>query len=555
MNSENVTNSGQVSNSENSNSILSSLSRRGFIVAGAGTAGALTLAACSTASTSSSSSSASAAASGSAAAGTPKTGGKLSFAMTGGGSAESLNPSAPYADIDLARTMSIYDRLVHVADAQGVVKPMLAESMTPNADGTEWTIKLRSGVTWHDGSPFTADDVIYTFKFDADPNNAAVANFFFTTFVDTKNLKKVDDLTLIVPMIQPVGDLAAFVQDPSFNIFKNGTTNFDKPNGTGPFKFVSWTPGQSSLFARNTNYWAEAGPYIDELELVSIPDATTRLNALLSGQVDAAANVDYASAKSYESQGASSPIQIVQVPGWASVPFTMGTATKPFSDPKVRQAFRLLPDREAMIQSVNNGYGQISNDLFAQGDPLYNNTLPQRVQDIEQAKSLLKSAGYEGLTIELSTSPYVAGMTEAAQVLAQQAKAAGVTINVKKLPAESYYTTTWPNYQFGQTVWGANTLPFWTAFTSMKGSIYNDTQWQDEQAQALATAAVGDPNPATAKEKFFSFQEYLYNNGTYIFWGTGPQVDAFGPRVANASPAQSVFYDYNGVDFTQYWVA
>ena len=116
---------------------------------------------------------------------------------------------------------------------------------------------------------------------------------------------------------------------------------------------------------------------------------------------------------------------------------------KPFDDVKVRQAFRLIVDREQMVQQVLSGQGRVANDLYAPYDPAYAKDLPQRKQDLEQAKSLLQQAGQANMTVELVTAPVFQGIVEAAQVFAEQAKGAGVTVKVRKVDwARSTATTT-----------------------------------------------------------------------------------------------------------------
>ena len=146
------------------------------------------------------------------------------------------------------------------------MRPALALSAEPNKDANVWTIRLRSGVTWHDGRPFTADDVVYTFHGWANPANfahAATGNL-----IDFSGLRKSDSLTVEVPLVASVADFPAFLTTYNNFIIQDGTTAHDfktGPQGTGPFSFVSFTPGQSSVFKRNPNYWESGKPYVDQV--------------------------------------------------------------------------------------------------------------------------------------------------------------------------------------------------------------------------------------------------------------------------------------------------
>ena len=532
--------------------LLGDSTRRGFLALGAGTAASLALAACGGSSKGSASSS-SAPVAGLPDSGPVKRGGRLTVAQIGGGSTETLNPMlAGINPIDIGRQFCLYDWLVGAPDLHGNVPLRLAESMEPNKDGTEWTIRLRSGVEFHDGSPVTADDVLYSFNYIANPKNAAL-NLFITSFFNLKAAKKLDNLTVRMPLAFPIGDLGAMIgAGTGLAIVKNGTTNFEKPNGTGPWKFQSWTQGQHSLFVRNPNYWESGVPYLDELYMVSISEETARLNAVLSGQVDAAAQMPYVQAKAYAS--GTGPVNVLVNNGIPEVYFTMGTAHKPFNDVRVRQAFRLLVDRKALISEVQSGYGTVLNDLWGKGFPYYDDSLPQREQDIERAKSLLKQAGYDNdLTVTLATAEASAGQLPAATLLAQQAAEAGVKVTLRKLPEASYYSTGWPNYPFGQTSYQGTPIPYFYAAAMFAGAPYNDTQWTEPKAIALLKDAIGDANKATAQDKWSEFQKFMWENGAQIHWGTAPYIDLVGKHV-NAAPPENAYYDFGGYNFNRYWL-
>ena len=218
----------------------------------------------------------------------------------------------------------------------------------------------------------------------------------------------------------------------SLAIIQDGATNFKQPVGTGPFKFDSFVPGQNSLFLRNADYWKHPYPYVDKLTFVSIPDGTTRLNSVVAGQIDACEVLTFAQAREQET---SKQIAVLQSPPGIMTPITMAVDLPPFDDVRVRQAFRLIVDRPQLVNVAQSGFGSIGNDLFGKGQEFYPADLPQREADIEQAKSLLKQAGAENLKVTLYSSTVVAGMLESANAFAQQAKEAGVTINVNNWTA------------------------------------------------------------------------------------------------------------------------
>jgi peptide/nickel transport system substrate-binding protein len=393
---------------------------------------------------------------------------------------------------------------------------------------------------------------MYTFRYMADPKTGSF-NAFVTTFMDLNAMKKLDGLTISLPMKVPFAALPGLFMCSGYGVIQDGTTSFAHPIGTGPFKFVSWTKGQSSLFVRNQNYWISGKPYVDELEMFSIPDTSARMNALLGGQVDAAIAVPYSQGVQYLGQGNSAPIRIMVTETPQEVYFTMGVAHKPFDDVRVRQAMRLIVNRPQMIEQVQFGLGKVGNDNFGLGYSLYDNQLPQRVQDIEQAKALLKQAGQENLTVTLSSSTTSAGQLEMATLFAQQATAAGVKVNVRNLPATTYYSTGWPNYAFGQTQWSGTTIDYFWANHILPGAYNNDTQWNDQRTIKLCQAALQEPDETKSRELWFEFQKDMYDYGAMIHWGTSPYVDGLGKRVGGAQP--NPFWDLSCFGFKDYWLA
>jgi peptide/nickel transport system substrate-binding protein len=483
--------------------------------------------------------------------GAPKPGGRLRVGMSTGGSTDTLDPHSAISTIDAARAGALFDRLALLGEG-GKVELDLAESFEPNADATEWTVRLRDGVTWHDGKPLTVDDVMYTIRRVGDPASTS-AGKAKVAVMDLKNLKKVDQLTLKIPLLQPIADLPV-----SFTIFymaiiQDGATDVQlttSPIGTGAFTFKSFEPGKNSLFVKNPNYWKEGKPYVDELVLESIPDTTARFNAMLGGQVDLVEALNFQQALEVQQSGAFNVLQTI--PGQI-VPMTMRTDTKPFDDLRVRQAMRLIADRPALIQNAQLGVGEVANDLFGQGTEFYNDLLPQRGQDLEQAKSLLKAAGYENLKVELNTSQVAPGMLESAIAFAEQAKGAGVEVALNKIPDGEFYGAGYLKYPFGMTQWTSQPIPSWLEDAVVTGAAYNETAWNRPEFDKLVTEARGELDTAKRQEKYFEIQKTLFEEGGYLIWGVQPFNDGIGSNVRGVKPisAQAL----GNYQFRDYWLA
>jgi peptide/nickel transport system substrate-binding protein len=480
--------------------------------------------------------------------GTPKQGGRLRIAYVGAGDAEQMDPTLGYATIDNTRSNQLYDRLARPAPDLSL-QLELAESIEPNADASEWTIRLRDGVTWHDGSPLTTDDVLYTLRRHADKKTGS-PGYASLSKLDVNAASKVDARTLRIPMRVPDANVPYFFVDWWMPIVKNGTKDYAKPVGTGPFVFDTFEPGRGSLFKRNDAYWRD-GPLVDELEIISIPDDVARLNALLSGQVDAVDTLPFTLATEQESKG-----EIVVLRGDGAplfTPMAMNVTQKPFDDVRVRQAFRLLADRAALVQSAQLGFGEVGNDLYGKGMRFYHDELAQREADPEAARSLLKAAGAEGLSVTMPTSTVAPGMRESATVFAEQAKAAGVNVTLKEFPAESYWTDGYLKTSVFQTVWQATPIPVWTSQALIGGSAFNETGWDDPSFAKLVDEASATLDEAKATELWWQAQEQLWNDGGYLIWGFWPPLDGLATSVKGAQPSR--FWNLQNGDFRDWWLA
>jgi len=467
------------------------------------------------------------------ASGNPVPGGNLRAGFVGAGTAETLSPLIGVTPIDQGRIQNLYDPLVLV-NADLTPAPGLALEWNVNSDATEYEVKLRPDVTFHNGKSFGADDVIFSIQQMAKPATSYAVSF--VSGIDLKGLKKINDLTVKIPLKSPDADLAINFTPYNTWIFQDGETNFKNPVGTGPFMFESFTPGQQSVFKKNPNYWVSGQPYVDELKIISIDDPTARLNALLNGDIDAMAQLPTAQAKAHAQTG-----DMFVLSGQSPQPmmFYMDTTKAPFNDPDVRMAIKLIADRQALVDGALNGYGQLGNDIVGKGLPWYNDSLPQREQDIDQAKSLLKKAGQENLTVLLQTSQIFPGFVESATLLAEQAKAAGVTMNLKQEPPNSYYNPSllYLKMPFAETQWAITSLKYFYLQALATDAPYNETHWNDPAFSQKLSQAIGETDETKAQDLWNQVQEIQYNQGGYLNWTNADWVDGLSNSVKGMKPS------------------
>lgn len=458
---------------------------------------------------------------------------QLVHATTGGGLKDTLDPHFPVSYPDIARVRQLFEPLMRFNSAFEM-EHCLAEEVEHNADATEWTFRLRQGLRFHDGRPVRATDLKASMERMLNPKNPATQASDIAAIADLGGSRMLDDRTYRLKLTSPYAILDAVMAGYALGIVPE---DFDikRPIGTGPFKFDIFVPGQRSRFLRFDEYWDIKASF-EELVILNFTDDAAKVNALLAGQVQSLDNLPTYLAGAIEGQGAKTLVS--ETGGW--VPFTMRVDTKPFSDNRVRQAMRLIVDRQQIIDQAFNGFGRVANDLYAPFDPDYiGGELPQRGPDIDKARSLLKSAGYENLQVELVTSTGVgAGAVEAASLFVQQAKAAGVDVRLNKVDGAVFFGDQYLSWVFAQDFWSTRLYLPQAAASSLKSSPYNETHFFDERFAGLIKAAQREVDPVRRRRLVQDAQRIEFEEGGYIIWGFQNQVDAYSNFVTGLEPAR-----------------
>ena len=464
--------------------------------------------------------------------GTAKRGGNLSVAVLGGSSSDTLDADAEVSTPDLIRVTALYNGLVTYDHGGTNVVYDLAEEMTPNADASSWTIRVRPGVTFHNGKTLGAEDVIYTIRRIANPKKP-LNGYSVLSLVDLNNIETLDARTLRLHMVRPLATLPEQLF-PSYN-YGIVPVGYDpqKPVGTGPFKFKSMVPALQSVFERNENYWKSGLPYLDALTIIdSFTDDTSAFNALQAGNVDVYCEADLTIVPEAEKTTAIKAI-VSDTGQW--IPFTMRVDQAPFNDVRVRQAMRLIVNRRELVDIAFVNFAAVGNDVFGQHDPDYDASL-NREQDIEQAKFLLKQAGHEGLTVQLVTSDIAGGAVNCAEVLAQQAKAAGVTINLNKLPSSTFFGPGYLHYTFAQDYWDYNPYLSQVAQATLPDSPFNECHFDNPRYIQLYNEANSTLDENKRRDICHEMQLIDFTEGGYIIPAYNKIVDLMSTRV-NGFPA------------------
>lgn len=480
--------------------------------------------------------------------GKPKRGGTLWAAIIGGSGTDTVDPLNAVTNADFSRVNNIFEPLVGLSpDAQPVL--ILADELIPNGNATQWTLRLKRGITFHDGKELTADDVAYTFRTILDPKAPAAAAAGLAS-IDVAAMKKLDSHTVLIPCKTPFATMLQALAIPTYSSIIPVGFNPKAPVGTGPFKLQSFRPGVQSMLERYSGYWQSGLPHLDTVIITDYSDEASQVNSFLAGQADV---VNLLSADvMYNVQSLGKRLLISTGGGWN--PFTMRVDSPPFNDARVRQAMRLVVDRTEMRDLVFGGHGTIGNDVFGIWAPEYDHALPQRHQDIGQAKSLLKAAGHEGLTVELVTADIAQGTVRAAQVFAQQAAQAGVTVSLRQVAVSEFYGPGYLKWPFAQDYWYYNFYLPQVSLATLPSAPFNETHFHDSAYDTLYQQAITTVDPAKRQQLAYEMQQIDYNDGGYIIPLFSPVIDGYGTNVHGLIPSKGGL-SLNGYDFGRVWLS
>ena len=331
-----------------------------------------------------------------------------------------------------------------------VLQPQLAESWSPNSDGSVWTFKLRTGVTFQNGRKMTADDVIASIDRMADPKNSANALSAFKGILQKGNSRKIDDHTVEFHLDAPNGNFPYVLSTDNYNLVilpADYAGDYEKTFiGTGPFKLEKFTPKVGASFVRNPTYWGQ--PALPErLEYSFFGDQQSQVLALQGGDVDVLQQVAFKGAQALFNDP---NIEVMSIKSVSHQQVHMRTDMAPFQDKRVRRALALTLDRKKLVAGLFNGRASIGNDtpfaaLFPSSDP----TVPQREQNLAEAKQLLEAAGVgKGFDVKLTTERYLE-IPDYAVLIQNFAKAVGINVTLNVEDQNAYYGKA----VFGQSDW------------------------------------------------------------------------------------------------------
>ena len=482
----------------------------------------------------------------------PKQGGTFKAAVGHGQTTDSLDPATWSNGFTFAWGKSVMGApLVQISPKNEII-PHVAESFEPTDGAKKWVAKIRKGITFHNGKTLTADDVVATINYHIAPDSKSPAKGVLSNLV---SVKTDGPDTVVFELSGGNADFPYLVSDYHLAIYpsEGGKIQWDKGIGAGPYILESFEPGVKLTAKRNPNYFGKT--YFDAVEVLSIIDVAARTNAYLSGEVHF---IDRADLKTIDMLKNAPDTSLYNVSGTALYSAPMLVDQAPFDKLEVRQALKWAINRQELVDKILYGYGSAGNDNMLapslkyaiQPEPVY-------TYDPEKAKSLLKKAGMENLTVDLSASDAAfPGGVDAALLMAEQAKAAGITINVVREPNDSYWDNVWIKKPWCQCYWGGR--PTADAFLSISmaaDAAWNDTKWKNPRFNELLVAARAETDEAKRQAMYAECQQLMHDDGGQVVLMFNNYVGALSNKIGHDGSFNTDFDHDGGFMYERWWMA
>jgi peptide/nickel transport system substrate-binding protein len=455
-----------------------------------------------------------------------------------------LDPANHYSISATSVLRHVYDPLVDVTNDSKFV-PGLAESWTA-VNNTTWRFVLRRGVKFHDGTPFNADSVVYTLRRAKD--NTKLIKAFVYRDIDT--VEKDGDYAVVVRSKLPFGSLPAHLTMLGMlpaGAAANEEAFFQKPVGTGPFRFVSWTHGDQVRLEANRGYWKPGVPKVERITFRFIPELNTRMAGVRSGELHV---VDRVPPDLVETLKGSRGVKVLDTPAIEAQRWIFQLAKEPVKDHRLRQAISLAIDRDVIIKDLLLGYGRSVTSPIPPG-LIGHTSLPPKRYDPERAKAILKQAGYANVTIDfVLMKELYPKQLEIVQAVAAMLGEVGIKVNIKNLEiATAREQRTAGTYDMFFSGWAHMPhdpdwyLGQWFTKEGAKGLTRYDNP---KVEQLIAEGRV--PDPKVRQQKYEEIQRILWEEEPELWPYYSVAIYAVSDRLRNFEPRRDYYVLLNTVE-------
>lgn len=456
--------------------------------------------------------------------------------------ADVLDPAQSRTFVGRIVYTALCDKLVDVTPELKIV-PQLATAWKWSADAKELTMTLRQGVKFHDGTPFNAEAVVYNINRDMTlPESrrkselTSVDKVEATGEYDVKFTLKSPDVTLLAQL----SDRAGMMVSPKA-AKELGAKFGNNPACSGPFKFVERVQQDRIVLEKFQDYWNKDNIFVDKVTYLPIPDTTVRLANLRSGDLDMIERLAPSDAQAAKSDSKLTYADAIGT-GYMALYANIANgprADNPFGkDKRIRQAFSLAIDREAVNQVVFEGTSVAGNQPFPPNSPWFDKDIPVPARDVEKAKALLKEAGYDRfpLEIQVTNNPTVMQMMQVVQSMVAEA---GFDVTLKATEFATLLSEqTAGNYQLSRSDWSGRVDPDGNIhqFITCKGGI-NDVKYCNPEVDRLLNEARQSTDDAARKQKYDAAAAILNDDLPIIYLGHQAWIWALNKNVTGFVPS------------------
>ena len=421
-----------------------------------------------------------------------------------------LDPRSASGDSEIAILNALYDYLIET-DAAANLAPRLASSWDLSDDGLTYTLQIREDATWHDGSPVTVDDVLWTIQWHRD-SESTVASLLSSV----ESIAAGEGNTVVITLGESNPDFLYNLTDNKFVILKSGAENVGEAfNGSGPFRLEELIPGDRAIMSANADYWGGM-PSIERLEFIFFDDQQAGIAAVQGGTADGILRLDNSSFLGF---GADVNFNTTDIPTSGHHLARIRSDRAPGNDVRVRQAFKLATDRDAIWERVQLGFGALGKDspigpAFGQYF-LAEAEVPAR--DPAAAAALLAEAGYpDGLDMTLHV-PNSGTWPDLAIAFAAQWEEAGIRVEIQLEDENSYWVEDWMQVDLGVTGWGARPIPqLYLDLAYHSEAPWNESHYSDARVDELIELARASLDQAGRTAAYKEIQQILLDSGPVV---------------------------------------
>lgn len=445
------------------------------------------------------------------------------------GEPDQLDPHSTTAYFSFQVLENVFDTLVQPDENLEMV-PALAESWTTSEDQLTWTFTLREGVTWHDGSPFTADDVVYSFNRIIDEE---LANSW--RFSAVESVEATDESTVTITVSSPSPNLlaniggfkgVAIVQQENVESGEIGTA----PVGTGPFRVERYATGDSIELVANEDYW-DGAPAVAGVTFEFIPEPTTAVAALQAGEIHWTDNLPPQQVASLSSDDSLELGQVGSNDYWY---LALNQDREPYDDVDVRRAISYAIDREAITEATMYGNATVNQTAIPESSRYYT-PYDRYSHDVEEARSLLEGAGVaEGdLTLDLMVASDYPETVQAAQIIESQLSEVGIAVEIRTLDFGTWLDEQGQgSYDMLMMGWLGNLDPDDFYFAQHHSEGANNFQgYSNPDVDALLEQGRVETDEDARKEIYDQVATQVADDASYIYLYNPDVVQAWSPQL------------------------